>query len=154
MYTKEEVSRQKQAFWTTFGRYMQPVLSTEGTAVGWLNYKTGIPGIQFKMEADHNQVSIAIVLSHKDDVLRAAHYEKLTELKVMFESELEGEDWLWHEHTIDKWGKNFSAVRKELTGVNIHRKEDWPAMISFLKKRLIALDAFWSMARYGFEELI
>ena len=154
MYTKEEVSRQKQAFWTTFGRYMQPVLSAEGTVVGWLNYKTGIPGVQFKMEADHKQVSIAIVLSHKDDVLRAAQYEKLTELKSMLEDELGGEGWQWQQHATDEWGKTVSAVRKELTGVNIHRKEDWPAMISFLKERLIALDAFWSMARYGFEELM
>jgi len=154
MYTKEEVSRQKQAFWTTFGRYMQPVLSAEGTVVGWLNYKTGIPGVQFKMEADHKQVSIAIVLSHKDDVLRAAQYEKLTELKSMLEDELGGEGWQWQQHATDEWGKTVSAVRKELTSVNIHRKEDWPAMISFLKERLIALDAFWSMARYGFEELM
>lgn len=153
MYTKEEVSRQKQAFWTTFGKYIQPVLSAEGTAVSWLNYKTGIPGIQFKMEADHKQVSIAIVLSHKDDVLRLAHYEKLVQLKGMLEDELGGEVWQWQQHTTDEWGKTVSTVRKELAGVNIHRKEDWPAMISFLKERLMALDAFWSVAKYGFEEL-
>jgi Domain of unknown function (DUF4268) len=154
MYTKDEVSRQKQAFWTTFGRYMQPVLSTEGAVVGWLNYKTGITGIQFKMEADHKLVSIAIVLSHKEDVIQAAQYKKLMELKAMLESEMGGEVWLWQQHARDVCGKTVSAVRKELTGVNIHRKEDWPAMISFLKDRLIALDAFWSMARYGFEELM
>jgi hypothetical protein len=154
MYTKEEVSRQKQAFWTTFGRYMQPVLSAEGTTVSWLNYKTGIPGVQFKMEADHKRVSIAIVLSHKDEVLRAAQYEKLAALKGLLENELEGEVWQWQQHVTDEWGKAVSAVGKALTGINIHRKEDWPAMISFLKKRLLALDAFWSTARYGFEELM
>jgi len=154
MYTKEEVARQKQAFWTTFGRYMQPVLSAEGIAVSWLNYKTGIPGVQFKMEADHKQVRIAIVLSHKDEALRTAQYEKLAALKGMFENELEGEAWQWQQHATDEWGKAVSAVSKELTGVNIHRKEDWPTMISFLKKRLLALDAFWSTARYGFEELM
>ncbi|OQP50501.1 hypothetical protein A4H97_01280 [Niastella yeongjuensis] len=153
MYTKEEVSRQKQAFWTTFGRYMRPVLSAEGTAVGWLNYKTGIPGVQFKMEADHKQVSIAIVLSHKDEVFRSAHYKKLMELKGMLEHEMGSEAWLWQQQVTDEWGKTVSAVSKAFTGVNIHRKEDWPAMISFLKERLIALDTFWSMARYGFEEL-
>ena len=154
MYSKEEVSRQKQAFWTTFGRYMQPVLSSESTAIGWLNYKTGIPGVQFKMEADHKHVSIAIVLSNKDDVFRTAHYEKLMQLKGILENELGDEVWQWQQNAIDEWGKTVSAVRKELTGVNIHRKEDWPAMISFLKKRLIALDAFWSTARYGFEGLM
>lgn len=154
MYTKEEVSRQKQAFWTTFGRYMQPVLSAEGVAVGWLNYKTGIQGIQFKMEADHNHTSIAILLSHKDATIHAQQYERLKQLKIMLEKELDGEVWDWRENHTDEWGKTVSMVAKELAGVNIHRKEDWPAMISFLKQRIIALDAFWSTARYGFEEFM
>ena len=29
MYTKQEISKQKQAFWTAFGRYMKPVASAD-----------------------------------------------------------------------------------------------------------------------------
>jgi hypothetical protein len=154
MYTKEEVSRQKQAFWTVFGKYMQPVLSAEGTTVSWLNYKTGIPGIQFKMDADSKQVSISILLWHKDVNLQSQQYNKLLQLKEMLVDAMEGESWKWQEAVIDEWGRTVSSVGKVLTGVNIHRKEDWPAMISFLKQRLIALDGFWSMAKYGFEEFM
>lgn len=151
MYTKEEVSRQKQAFWTAFGKYMQPVLSAEGMSIGWLNYKTGIAGIQFKMDADHKQVSIAILLSHRDETIRAQQYEQLQQLKALLQQELEGESWNWQEAYTDEWGKTFGMVSKVLTGVNIHRKEDWPAMISFLKQRIMALDAFWSNVKFGFE---
>ncbi|RXK86917.1 DUF4268 domain-containing protein [Filimonas effusa] len=154
MYTKEDISRQKQAFWTTFGRYMQPVLSAEGTAVSWVNYKTGIPGIQFKMDADHKHTRIAITCSHKDASLRVLQYQRLTQMKAMLEEELQGEMWDWQENLTDEWGKTIDAVSKTLANVSIHRKEDWPAMISFLKQRIIALDAFWSMARYGFEEFL
>jgi hypothetical protein len=33
------------------------------------------------------------------------------------------------------------------------KRDDWPAIISFLKPRIIALDAFWSQAKYGFEDI-
>lgn len=154
MYTKEEVSRQKQAFWTTFGRYMQPVMSAEGTEVSWLNYKTGIPGIRFKMDVDNKQARIAIELSPKSEEVRSILYSRLLQMKRMLEQELEGEEWLWQEHLSDEWGKTVSAVSITLPGVNLHRKEDWPAIIAFLKQRIIALDAFWNTAHYGFEEFI
>ncbi|RYZ23162.1 MAG: DUF4268 domain-containing protein, partial [Chitinophagaceae bacterium] len=35
----------------------------------------------------------------------------------------------------------------------IFRREDWPELISFFKPRIVALDAFWSEAKYFFEAL-
>ncbi len=46
-----------------------------------------------------------------------------------------------------------SAGYIHLNGVSIFNKEDWPQLISFFKQRIIALDQFWSTARYGFEAL-
>ena len=46
-----------------------------------------------------------------------------------------------------------SAGYIQVTDVSIFNKEDWPQLISFFKQRMIALDQFWSMARYGFDEL-
>lgn len=153
MYSRQEISKQKQAFWTAFGKYMQPILSAEGTEVSWINYKTGIPGISFKMETGNNIVSIAILLSHSNPATQRLAYDKLLQMKTMLESTLGEHDWVWAPATEDQYGKIISTVSKHLTGVSIHRKEDWPAIISFLKPRIIALDEFWSTARYGFEEL-
>jgi hypothetical protein len=33
MYTKQETSKQRQEFWTAFGRYMKPVLSADGEEI-------------------------------------------------------------------------------------------------------------------------
>lgn len=52
MYTREQISQLRQEFWTTFGQYMSPVLSAEGGKINWLNYKTGIKHLHFKMDAD------------------------------------------------------------------------------------------------------
>jgi hypothetical protein len=60
------------------------------------------------------------------------------------------EEWTWLFSTKDEHGKVLSRVYKE-TEASILKKEDWPILISFFKPRIIALDEFWSNAKYGFE---
>lgn len=149
MYTREEASRQRQAFWTTFGQYMQPILSDDGGKINWVNYKTGVPGISVKMDADERNASIAIVLSHADAALLQRHYEQLSALRSLLQDAV-GEEWLWQSPTVNAFGKLESRVGTVIGGVNINRSSDWPEIISFLKPRIIAFDAFWSSARYSF----
>ncbi len=151
MYTREEISRQKQAFWTTFGRYMQPVLSVEGSPVNWINYKTGISGISFKMDADRDHAVIMILLSHSSAAVQQLHYDTFVQLKSMLQESLEETDWIWQQTNIQTTGKKTVSISKTLKGVNIHNQSDWATIISFLKPRIMALDAFWSMAKYSFE---
>jgi hypothetical protein len=69
MYTKEQASQLKQAFWTAFGQYMGPVLSAEGLRTNWINYKTGVKHIFFRMQADNKMASIAIEIAHYQSYL-------------------------------------------------------------------------------------
>jgi hypothetical protein len=62
-----------------------------------------------------------------------------------------GEEWQWQPFVEDEYGKTISRITAELQGVNIALQDDWPQLISFFKQRIMALDAFWSMAKYGFE---
>ena len=152
MYTREEISRQKQAFWTALGRYMQPVLSAEGLPVNWLNYKTGIGGINFKMEVERDHAVIMILLSHSNAGVQQSHYDQLIRLKGMLQDSLGEDDWIWQQAEMEMAGKRQSSISKTLKGVNIHNQPDWAAIISFLKPRIIALDEFWSMAKHSFEQ--
>lgn len=136
MYTKQEIQKQRQAFWTTFGKYMQPILSADGEKVNWINYKTGIPGIQFKMDADSEYASISIVLSHNDSERRSSFYNKLLQLKMVLHEAVGGE-WLWQPDVTDEYGKHVSKVDTTLHNINILRNEDWPQIISFFKPRII-----------------
>lgn len=151
MYTREEVSRIKQAFWTAFGKYLQPVLSAEGTKVSWLNYKTGISGISFKMDADREQAMILILLSHSDNEIRQAHYDQFIQLKSLLQDTLGEDDWQWQPDSHFIPGKTTCTISKTLLNVNVLNQQDWPTIISFLKPRIIALDEFWSMAKQAFE---
>ncbi|MBS1602593.1 MAG: DUF4268 domain-containing protein [Bacteroidetes bacterium] len=153
MYTRQEISKQKQIFWTAFGRYMKPILSADGEEISWINYKTGNRHISFKMDVDSRRAVVSIVIDHPDAVLREIYYERWLQLKGIFYEALGEGDWIWRPNDSDEHGRAISRIYKELGGVNIFRNEDWPAIISFLKPRIIGLDAFWGMVRYQFSTL-
>lgn len=152
MYSKDEASQLKQSFWTTFGRYLSPQLSAEGLKVNWVNYKTGIKFVYFKMEAGKSSASISIEITHPDISIQALFFEQFKELKVMLHSSLQ-ENWEWQLHGTNVNGKTISQISKQLDDVSIFNKNDWPMLISFFKPRIIALDEFWSDAKYAFDSL-
>ena len=61
------------------------------------------------------------------------------------------EEWQWKLHDQDASGKLVSLVFTELGNVSVFNQEDWPVLISFFKKRMTGLDAFWSSAKFAFE---
>jgi len=152
MYTKQESARLRQAFWTAFGQYMAPLPSAGEEKVNWLNYKTGIKHLYFKTDVERDRASVAIVMAHPDMTQQQAFYEQLLQSKKMLETQT-GEAWLWQAPKEEEVGKNIGRVYQQLNGVNVFNQADWPAIISFLKPRLVALDAWWQEARYGFEGL-
>jgi hypothetical protein len=152
MYSKQEAVQLKQEFWTAFGQYMAPVLSAEGEKINWVNYKTGEKNIQFRMQADNKVASVAIELSHKDEGIQQLYFEQFGQLKAIFHNTV-GSDWVWRQLAMDEHGRTVSRIFTEKQGVSIFKKEDWPELISFFKKRIKALDEFWSQVKYSFESL-
>ena len=150
MYSKQEASQLRKKFWTQFGQYMRPFPGAGGEPVNWLNYKTGIKHLYFRMDAGNKQATIAIELRHADPLLQQYYSEKLRELENLFQKMM-GEAWQWELHTIDEDGKQVSRIGTIVTGVNVFNTADWPAIISFLKPRMLALDSFWTLVKERFE---
>lgn len=152
MYTREEASRIKHAFWTTFGKYIALHPSSEGLKINWVNYHTGFKHVYFRMKADTRKASIAIELTHPDTEIQEMFFDKFRDLKIVLEGILQ-EEWTWDLHTLDEFGKTISRIYKETAPVNVMDQVQWPRIISFLKPRIIALDEFWNIAKESFEEL-
>jgi len=152
LYSKDEASQLKQTFWTTFGQYIAPQLSAEGLKINWVNYKTGIKHLYFRMEADKRSASISIEIALPDTGIQELFFEQFKELKTMLRSYL-NEDWEWQLHNTDQNGKTITRISKQINGVSIFNKADWHTLISFFKPRIIALDEFWSDAKYAFDSL-
>ena len=149
MYSRKEASQIRQEFWTIFGQYMAPVSSADGEKINWINYKTGKKGLQFKMEADPSKASIAVEISPADAFLRKAYYQRFM-LRMKDLERLLYEKWTWSEEYVQDVQIK-SRIYKELPGVSVLKREDWPTIISFLKPRIIGLDRFWSCYKYEFD---
>jgi hypothetical protein len=149
MYSKEQSSKLKTQFWTNFGQYMKPVPSASGLPVNWINYKTCIRHIHFKMDADYTKTIIAIEISHPQAEQRLQYYNQFLSLKNLLNTTT-AFNWHWYE-TVETDHKTISSISQQLDGVNILNQADWPAIISFLKPRIMALDTFWDLVKDGFE---
>lgn len=152
MFKREEASRIRHEFWTTFGQYMRPIPSAEGMKINWVNYHTGVKDLHFRMDAGSKSASIAISIEHNDPGIRELFFEQFLEFQTLLHATLD-EVWEWQLHASTETGLNVSRIFMRLPAVSVFNKDDWPALISFFKPRIIALDAFWSDARYSFEAL-
>ena len=152
MYSKQEAAQLKQEFWTVFGKYMSPVLSSDGEKINWINYKTGEKYIYFRLDADNKKASIAIEITHKDAGLQALYFEQFLQIQHLLSEALE-EEWIWQSNVHNEFGHVISRIFMIKENVSIFDKNDWAVLISFFKPRMIALNEFWSTAKYVFEAL-
>jgi hypothetical protein len=152
MYSKDQASQIRQAFWTTFGQYIAPQLSADGLKMNWVNYKTGIKHVNFRMEAGNRSASIAIEIAQPDPDIQEIFFEQFKELKAVLHDALQ-EEWEWELHATNEYGKVVSRIYKDLPQASLFNRDDWPKLISFFKPRIIALDEFWSTAKYSFDAL-
>jgi hypothetical protein len=151
MFSREEASRIREEFWTTFGKYMSPVPSAEGMKINWVNYHTRLKDVYFRMDTGKSDAMISISLEHRDPMMQEVYFDQFLQFKTLFHSIVK-EEWEWSLHVpVD--GKTISRISKDLQGFSALNKNHWPELISFFKPRIIALDAFWTDAKYSFDEL-
>ncbi len=152
MFSKEEASKLKEQFWITFGKYMKPVPSAEGLFINWVNYKTGVKHIYFRMDAEQKYASIAIEIAHPDAGVRALLFEQFEAFRLILESALP-ESWDWQPVAINNFGKEVARIEIVVPNLSVYNQQQWPAIIAFLKPRIIALDEFWVDVKPVFENL-
>lgn len=147
MYTKQQASEIRKSFWTKFGQYMRPIPFAGGQKNNWVNYKTGVKGIRFIMDAHASTAIVGIELSGSFE-LRKKYFETF---KALTENFPEGYTWLLN--TKDEHGTQISLIAKELTNTKIMNESHWPGLISFFKENILALDSFWAGYKEIFEML-
>lgn len=150
MYNRQEAAAIRRKFWTTLGMYLKPVPSVWHPKVNWLNYKTGVKDVYFRMHADNQMATIGIELNHTDALIRQIYFDHFIAMKTMLHEAL-GEVWIWQQEGFDEWGKPFSAIYTQLQPTNIMHEKHWPELIGFFKPRLLALDGFWADVKDSME---
>ncbi|KXX68119.1 DUF4268 domain-containing protein [Flammeovirga sp. SJP92] len=152
MYSREEHIKMRTEFWTRFGQMMKPFTNSEGQKVNWVNYKTGIKNVFFKMDANKQKCSIGIYVTHRDLDLQEVYFQQFIDLKDFLHSVLE-EEWAWEFKSKDRNNKTVSRIYIELEGVNLFKQDDQPTIYEFLKPRILKLNEFWEDAKEPFKAL-
>jgi hypothetical protein len=100
------------------------------------------------MQAEREGAHIGIALT--DQQARMQQFEQFKNIKPLLQDAM-GEDWTWEPSAVNEHYKTIARMYTTLPGVNICAETDWPQIISFLKPRIIALDAFWLDVKMMFE---
>lgn len=153
MYTRQEAASLKENFWTKLGLYMLPIASAEGEKINWINYRTGNKHIYFRLYVEESIATISIEFMQPDENIRSIYFEQTRQLKIVLEKNTDS-NWIWQQHFVNEHGKPIAKVFCQLENVSVFNQNDWPALITFFKTNLIALDQFWCMAKYSLEDLV
>ena len=153
MWSREEAQEKRKEFWTSFGVYMRKHIPKSHPKARWLNYKTGVSDVYFRMEVDHNGAKVCIDIQHRDEEIRELFYEQFQEFRGLLQASL-GDDLIWEkEYVLEETGKRVSRIYNHLQYKNIYRKEDWRELFGFLEPNLLGFDEFWADFRDVFIEL-
>ena len=150
MFPKESASFTRSRFYTAFGQYMAPVLSFSGDKVNWMNFKTGIKPVFFRLETPNKGAEIGFLIQHENQHLRFGYYNQFLDLRPQFE-EIIGTNWIWSRQFSSGDGHIVSRIYDRFENVSILNDKDWPELISFFKPRLIVMDAFWWQVKDQFD---
>lgn len=152
MFSKEEAKELTKLFWTSFGKYMGKHQSFHGKHIKWVNYKTGVKDVYFRLRADAKHAELTIDIQHKDDSIRKLFYEQFTELRRIF-TDLVGE-WIWEEDIYNEAGQQVSKIYLPYDQkINIYLKDTWADCFHFFEENMVKLDAFWAEFCDIFKEL-
>jgi hypothetical protein len=155
MFTREEVKEINTLFWTSFGKYMQKHKSKFNFHNKWVNYKTGVKDVYFRLKMDKSTAEISIDVQHKDAGIRELYFEQFVELKKIFEQQVG--NWEWNELEIQRSTEGvyteFSTIRTKLYDVNLYQKETWQQTFYFFEDNMVKLDEFWADFNEIFKQL-
>ena len=152
MFSKEEAKNFRIEFWTAFGVYMRqhtPLLSAKQK---WVNYKTGVRGIFFRMDAGKRSASVAIEIQNNDSGINALFFEQFEELKNYLEAE-SGMEWLWEKEVLNPQGRPIARISQTRDGLSLYNKQDWGALFAFFEACIVPLDSVWSDCNEVFKDL-
>jgi Domain of unknown function (DUF4268) len=141
MYTKEELKALKIQFWEEFKVFMSKHKSVSGKRINWLNYKTKIDSIYFRLETDKNTVRVCFDIQHKDSEIRAIIWEQMVELKKVLTDEMGiGK---WNNQAFNSTIPEFCRISWELENVRYLNSSDKEKIFLFFEDKLISFDRFY-----------
>jgi len=151
MYSKDEKKKYTTDFWNSFGLYMKKY-NTDFGRIKWVNYRTNVKDIYFRLDITNKKATVALELQHKDDGIRELMFDQFKELKVVLEDNVNG-NLVWKEVDFNNFNQPISSISEELNNVSIYNRDDWQTTFHFFEKRIVGLHTFWVEFQEIFKDL-
>jgi len=151
MYSKAEKKKFILDFWNGFGMHMKKHNADFGR-VRWVNYRSNVKDIFFRLNIDNKSATFSIEMQHKDEGLRELFFEQFKELKAVLEDNIR-EELIWEAKAYNQNNQPISGIFSDLNKVSIYNEKDWPSIFIFFEKRMIGLHTFWVEFEEIFKDL-
>ena len=141
MFSKEEASKLRKEFWTSFGKSFPRK---------WLLYNTKIKGFAFKFVADRKKAMVCLDIAHPDEVASELLYDQLLSLKNLLITEYIS-DVIFDDSFILESGKIIKRIYIPFDNkFSIHNKNTWRDCYEFFTEKMERFELFF----YEFEDYI
>jgi len=151
MWSKEEARNRNIRFYTNFGVYMKKHSAEYSEKIRWVNYRTGLNSVRFKLETFKNSSKVCIDVVNKDRGVREVFFEQFEEFKTLLSNSMDKLDWV-KEYRVDT-GIYITRIYAELKGPSINEESDWGEIYKFFEKNILALHEFWKISQDVFKDL-
>lgn len=143
MYNKEELKQIRADFWESFRRRMEKVRSANGKRKNWVNYKSNIRAVYFRMDVTDKEAYLAIDIQFKDAGIREIVWEQFMETAALMRSLIGDEmDYLQDIEVAD--GTFANRIKWALPDVSLFNPEDHDTILEYLAEKMQGLDEFWT----------
>lgn len=152
MFSKEENKQIKVDFYTQLGQKLKDHYPLSGEKVKWLNFKTGVKGINVKLDFSKREGKFWIEFNHQDEFVRDLFFDQMEEFKTILHAEMP-EEGIWFRETFNDYGEPYAKIEWTLEKVSMYKKDTWEEAHKFFSQLLIGFDSFWSDVKSVFIDL-
>jgi hypothetical protein len=143
MFKKEELKHIRTEFWESFRKRMEKARSASGRRKNWVNYKSNIRDIYFRMDVTGQEAYFAIDIQFQDEGIREIVWEQFMEAAALMRG-LIGEEMECLPDTVLNPGLTVHRLKWTKHNVSLFESSDHEKIQTFLEQKIRGLDEFWT----------
>ena len=151
MWSKKEAKDRRVRFFTNFGVYMKKHNEEYGNKMRWVNYRTGVNSVKFRIEVDNKTAKVCIDITNEDEGVRQLFFEQFEEFKKLLSNSMD--ELIWVKDQYIQSGFAISRIYAETDEFSMSNEAQWGELYQFIEKNIVALHEFWDMSQDVFKDL-
>jgi hypothetical protein len=150
MYSQDQAKLLRKEFWIRFAQRCEIHPELRNRKKKWVLYDTGLSGIDLKFDVTRTEAAVIIEINSRKENRRLEIFETLQKYRILLEDGFE-EPLIWDFCYERESGEEVCRIYKILSGVDLHRQNQWPDIFNFLIKNMLILERNFLEIKDGLE---